>query len=83
MLYSSTEDRALLSALFLTQPEDSSDKIAGVKAIFNASGASKATQEAIHDYTFKAFATLEKINIDADKKVILKSFGENLMNRKV
>ena len=83
MLYSSTEDRALLSALFLTQPEDSSDKIAAVKAIFNASGASKATQEAIHDYTFKAFATLEKINIDADKKVILKSFGENLMNRKV
>ena len=83
MLYSSAEDRALLSALFLTQPEDSSDKIAAVKAIFNASGASKATQEAIHDYTFKAFATLEKINIDADKKVILKSFGENLMNRKV
>jgi geranylgeranyl diphosphate synthase type II len=47
------------------------------------SGASNATQQAIQDYTLKAFATLDKMNISSDKKAILKSFGENLMNRNV
>ena len=81
--FSSQEEYAQLTALFLTQPDDSSEKINAVKEIFNRSGASKATQEAIQEYTFKAFDTLEKMNITADKKAILKRFGENLMDRKV
>ncbi|MBC5837531.1 polyprenyl synthetase family protein [Flavobacterium muglaense] len=83
MSFSTQEDATQLAALFATQPADTTDKIVAAKLIFNQSGASEATQEAIQEYTFKAFETLEQMNITADKKAILKSFGENLMNRKV
>lgn len=83
MLFSSREEASRLQQLFLVHPEDNSAKIAAVKEIFNNSGASKATQEAIQDYTFKAFKTLEKMNIENDKKDLLRNFGKNLMGRKV
>lgn len=80
----SKEERAQeLRRLFSIHPEDSTEKIETVKEIFNTSGASKATQDAIQDFTFKAFQTLEKMNISTDKKELLKAFGENLMGRKV
>jgi geranylgeranyl diphosphate synthase, type II len=79
---SATEKKQLLH-LFSIHPTDNSDKIESVKAIFNDSGASKATQQAIQDYTLKAFATLQNISVDNEKKDILRSFGENLMGRKV
>ena len=41
------------------------------------------SKKAIQDYTFKAFETLEKMDIEAEKKAILKAFGENLMGRNV
>jgi geranylgeranyl diphosphate synthase, type II len=81
--FSSKEDRDKLMALFSTQPDEYVEKVNHAKDFFNKSGASKATQDAIQEYTFKAFDTLEKMNITADKKAILKSFGENLMDRKV
>jgi geranylgeranyl diphosphate synthase type II len=46
--------------LFTMQLEDNVTKIESVKDIFNNSGASKANQDAIQEYTFKAFETLEK-----------------------
>jgi geranylgeranyl diphosphate synthase type II len=76
-------EKEQLIHLFSIQPEDNSAKIASVKEIFNTTGASEATQKAIQDYTFKAFATLEKMNISSDKKAVLKSFGEKLMSRNV
>ena len=81
--FSNNEEAQELKSLFSIQPEDNSDKIERVKALFNSSGASKATQDAIQDFTFKAFQTLDKMNISVDKKEILKAFGENLMGRKV
>ena len=81
--FSSVAEKQQLLHLFSIQPSDNNDKIESVKSIFNSSGASKATQKAIQDYTFKAFDTLEKINIENDKKAILKVFGENLMGRNV
>ncbi|WP_395053444.1 polyprenyl synthetase family protein [Flavobacterium sp.] len=81
--FSSDEDKKQLMHLFSIQPEDSSDKIESVKNIFNTSGASNATQKAIQDYTFKAFETLRNVSIDNERKDILRSFGENLMGRKV
>ena len=83
MAFSNENDAAELSRLFSIHPEDSTEKIEIVKELFNTSGASKATQDAIHDFTYKAFQTLEKMNISADKKEILKDFGENLMGRMV
>jgi geranylgeranyl diphosphate synthase, type II len=81
--FSSDEDKKQLLHLFSIQPEDNSDKIESVKNIFTTSGASAATQKAIQDYTLKAFETLRNVSIDNERKDILRSFGENLMGRKV
>lgn len=81
--FSSEEKATKLQSLFAVQLEDNGDKIETIKAIFDQSGASKATQKAIEEYTFKAFETLEKMNIAEEKKAILKAFGINLMKRTV
>jgi len=81
--FSKPEEKEQLLHLFSIQPEDNLDKINTVKQIFNATGASEATQKAIQGFTLKAFKILKKIEISKDKKAILKSFGENLMNRNV
>ena len=81
--FSSKEKSVELQQLFSLQLEENSAKIETAKAIFDESGASEATQEAIEKYTFKAFETLEKMDLNAEKKSILRAFGENLMGRKV
>lgn len=81
--FSNDEVSRQLIEIFTSHPSDPTEKIAQAKEIFNSSGASQATRQAIQDYTLKAFATLQKIGIDNEKKDILKSFGENLMGRKV
>lgn len=81
--FSSADKKVQLQNLFNLQLEDNTAKIETAKAIFNDSGASKATQEAIEMYTLKAFETLEKMTISEEKKSILKTFGENLMGRTV
>lgn len=83
MEFAKTEEKDQLLHLFSIQPNDNSDKVASVKEIFNRTGASEATQEAIKSFTFKAFTMLEKMDIEAEKKAMLKAFGENLMMRKV
>jgi geranylgeranyl diphosphate synthase type II len=83
MAFSTKEEGDQLLHLFSIQPDDNFEKINSVKEIFNNSGASKATLDAIQDYTFKAFDTLDKIAISQDKKMILRAFGENLMQRNV
>ena len=83
MEFSSNQEKDQLLHLFSIHPEDNTEKIELVKAIFNKTGASKATQQAIQGYTLKAFDTLQKVGIDNEKKEKLKSFGENLMGRKV
>jgi geranylgeranyl diphosphate synthase type II len=72
-----------LRHLFSIQPGDNTEKIDTIKKIFDTTGASDATRKAIQEYTFKAFETLLKMDIDNEKKNMLKSFGENLMGRKV
>ena len=81
--FAKPEVKEQLLHLFSIQPNDNTDKIASVKEIFNQTGASEATQKAIQDYTFKAFETLEEMQISTDKKTVLKAFGEKLMNRNV
>jgi geranylgeranyl diphosphate synthase type II len=81
--FSKPAEKEQLLQLFSTKLDDNTDKITAVKEIFNATGASKATQKAIEDYTLKALGTLEQMKISEDKKAMLKSFGENLMERKV
>ncbi|MBN2868633.1 MAG: polyprenyl synthetase family protein, partial [Flavobacteriaceae bacterium] len=59
------------------------DKIETVKQFFVESGSAKATQDAIEDYTNKAFSVLENLTVSKDKKELLKQFGMGLMTRKV
>ena len=81
--FANAEQAGQLMHLFSIHPDDNEDKISSVKAIFVETGASDATQNAIQEFTFMAFDTLQKISIDNEKKDILRSFGENLMGRKV
>ncbi len=81
--FASQSQKEQLLHLFSIHPNDNIEKIASVKEIFNATGASKATQQAILDFTLKAFDTLQKLQVDNEKKEMLHSFGENLMGRKV
>jgi len=81
--FASPEEKAKLLQLFSVSLAENESKIKEVKSIFNSTGSSSATQQAIQDYTLKAFATLDKMNISSDKKAMLQSFGENLMNRNV
>jgi geranylgeranyl diphosphate synthase type II len=81
--FASSEEKERLLHLFSIQPTENTDKIAFVKEIFNQTGASEATQVAIEEYTYKAFDTLEQMNISDDKKELLRKFGENLMKRNV
>ena len=81
--FAAADEKEQLLHLFSIQPNDNEDKINSVKEIFNHTGASEATQVAIEEYTFKAFDTLEQMNIDSHKKEILHQFGKNLMDRKV
>jgi geranylgeranyl diphosphate synthase, type II len=81
--FSDTANKQELNQLFQTHVEDNTQKIERAKALFLSSGAAGATQQAIQDFTFKAFETLEKMQLAADKKKILQLFGEKLMNRNV
>ncbi|PWA08071.1 polyprenyl synthetase family protein [Flavobacterium laiguense] len=81
--FSNANQAQQLNDLFENHSNDNTTKIEEVKTIFNQSGAAIATQDAIKEYTFKAFETLEKMNIEPDKKAMLRTFGENLMGREV
>ncbi|WP_422106205.1 polyprenyl synthetase family protein [Winogradskyella sp.] len=77
------KDRSNMVALMSNRSISDGEKINGVKALFDSSGASRATQDAVEIYTNKAFHILESLNISNEKKQMLRSFGEYLMNRRV
>ena len=81
--FSDADQKNQLMQLFSIQLSDNESKIATVKELFNTTGASKASQQAIQEYTLKAFDTLNSMSISEDKKSILRAFGENLMKRNV
>lgn len=81
--FSKVEEKEQLLHLFSIHPTDNTDKIQSVKQIFTQTGADAATQQAIQDFTLKAFQTLDTMNISEDKKAVLRAFGNKLMSRKV
>lgn len=81
--FAETSQKEALRQLFSIQPEDNTDKIASVKAIFEDSGAAEATLTAIRDYTFRSFDILDTIDVPAERKAALRLFGEKLMERNV
>jgi geranylgeranyl diphosphate synthase type II len=81
-LGSSNEQSSLLK-IMSSDSIANNEKVRSVKELFNNSGASEATQNAVKDYTNRAFEVLEALNISEDKKQLLRLFGEQLMNRRV
>lgn len=81
--FSNSKDAEVLSNLFASNPAEVQEKIETAKMFFVKSGSADATKEAIAAYTAKAFSVLESLNIPQDKKAMLKTFGDNLMNRTV
>ena len=81
--FSSEDDQLQLKQLFSINTNESKDKIQTVKQIFVNSGSANATKKAIENYTVKAFSVLLHLNISEDKKNLLKTFGNSLMNRTV
>lgn len=70
-----------LDHLFSIKPADPTAKIRIVKELFKSSGAAKESKIAITDYTQMAFEKLEQLEIDKDKKLVFRKFGEHLINR--
>lgn len=81
--FSNDSDRAELQQLFSSNPEDIATKIEVAKQYFESSGSAEATKKAIEEFTQKAFSVLKSLNISAEKKELLKAFGNSLMNRTV
>ncbi|GAA4279943.1 polyprenyl synthetase family protein [Gaetbulibacter aestuarii] len=81
--YSKGSDRENLKTLFSSNPEDPSEKIKTVKQLFKTSGAAEETKKAIEDYSKKAYAVLNDLDISDAHKSVLKDFGDKLMNRTV
>lgn len=81
--YLDADKKRQLEQLYSVQLEDNKDKIETVKQFFEESGSAKATQNAIEEYTNKAFKVLDDLTISEEKKQLLKDFGMGLMTRKV
>ena len=79
--FSNDNDKVDLHQLFSSDPEDINTKIEVAKKFFISTGSADATKQAIQDYTNKAFTVLDALNILEDKKLLLKAFGDHLMNR--
>lgn len=72
-----------LQTLYTTTPKDNNAKVLRVKTIFVESGSVEAAKKKIEEYTTSAFEILETIDITADGKQLLRTFGKNLMNRTI
>ena len=70
-----------LSDLFEKSSVKNDQKIVQVIEVYNKSGAKKATERAIENYTTAAFDLLNLLDIESSKKQVLVDFGTQLMTR--
>lgn len=75
------QEKEQLLHLYSVNPRDEQEKIKLIKDIFVSSKADQKTKRAIEDYTQKAFAILDNMDISSERKTQLRRFGEALMNR--
>jgi geranylgeranyl diphosphate synthase type II len=77
------EEKQTLTKWFKSpDPLYTNEKIEAVKALFESSKAAKECQQLVAYYTQEAFKKLDELAINNNGKVLLKSFGQNLMERK-
>ena len=70
-----------LRDLYSIKPRDPQAKIRRVADLFETSGAAGAAREKIREYTDEAFEQLRHLQLPDSRKVILREFGEWLLNR--
>ena len=80
---SNESDARILKQLFSSFPEDPSEKVQQVKELYVKSGAAKESLQEIIKYTQNANSIIQELNISDKNKAVLKSFSDQLMNRKV
>ena len=80
----SSKEKTTLRNWFSTEvkEKDVSKKINAVKSLFDKTGASDASKALVIKYTQTAFEKLDKLDISDNNKIIFKTFGTNLMERK-
>lgn len=81
--FGTENEKNKLIELFNAETENLDTKVLEVKALFESTGALKATKEAVVTFTNKAFSVLESLSISEDRKQLLRDFGKNLMGRTV
>ena len=77
----SPQQKEELKKLFNIQEVDNDNKVARVLTIFNNLNIKTETQKLMDCYYDKAMKTLEKIELDSEKKGTLVKLAESLMNR--
>ena len=80
----SSKEKTTLRNWFSTEvkEKDVSKKISAVKSLFDKTGASDASKALVIKYTQAAFEKLDILDISDNNKIIFKTFGTNLMERK-
>lgn len=78
-----TSDRENLLNLFNGKEKNIEEKIKQTTSIFTDNNIPQHTQQLIEYYTNKSFEFLDIMTLNEDAKQGLRTFGENLMNRKV
>ncbi len=81
--FADSNEQKQLQGLFSLTPDDPTEKIQTVMALFESTGAKEKTRLEIEEYTQRAFAVLGQLPVDEPKKEILRLFGKKLMNRSV
>ena len=80
----SSKEKTTLRNWFSTEvkEKDVSKKIKAVKSLFDKTGASDASKALVIKYTQAAFEKLDILDTSDNNKIIFKTFGTNLMERK-
>ena len=80
----SSKEKTTLRNWFSTEvkEKDVSKKINAVKSLFDKTGASDASKALVIKYTQAAFEKLDILDISDNNKIIFKTVGTNLMERK-
>ncbi|NHB68048.1 polyprenyl synthetase family protein [Perlabentimonas gracilis] len=71
----------LLSSYFKAEGVDPLQKVQEVLKIYNEVGVKEITEEKINEYFDNALSALDKMSVNGEKKVVLKSIAEKMMNR--
>ena len=83
LTHGTSSDKKELLDLYSIKPNDSAPKVKSITRIFLESGAAEFTKKEIAAYTHKAFLSLDQLDIEPSKKMILTNFGKQLMGREV